>query len=71
LTAVAKKLGGNYWATAQNAIDHIKLKDKYDLKASDNKYHCAMKYGKNILHKYSEDAVNLLRKVNKGEAYEL
>ncbi len=46
LTAVAKKQGGNYWATTQNAIDHIKLKDKYDLKASDNKYHCAVKYEK-------------------------
>ena len=49
----------------------MKLKDKFDLKASDNRYHCAMKYGKSILHKYSEEAVVLLRKVRKGEPYEL
>jgi hypothetical protein len=71
LSAVAKKLGGNYWAVAQNAIDIIKAQKKLDLKASDNRYRCAIKYGKSIVHKYSEDAVALLRKVRKGEAYEL
>jgi hypothetical protein len=71
LSAVAKKLGANYWSHAQNLIDKVKLEKKVDLKASDNKFHFATKYGKSILHKYSEDAVALLKKVKKGEPYEL
>jgi len=71
LSAVAKKLGGNYWVTAQNEIDRIKAAKNFDLKASDNRYHCAMKYGKSILHKYSEDAVALMKKSKAGDPYEI
>jgi hypothetical protein len=71
LSAVAKKLGGNYWSIAQAAIDRIRTEKNFDLKASDNKYHIATKYGKSILHKYSDDAVALLKKARKGEAYEI
>jgi hypothetical protein len=71
LTQVGKKLKSNYWAKAQQAIDSIKMKHGFDVKASDNKYHCATKYGKTSIHKYSEDAVVLFRKVLSGQAYEL
>lgn len=69
LSAVAKKMGYNYWYKAQVLIDQVKQDKKFDLKTNDNKYHIATKYGKSILHKYSEDAVALLKKVRKGESY--
>jgi hypothetical protein len=62
-------MGYNYWYKAQVLIDQVKHDKKFDIKASDNKYHIATKYGKSILHKYSEDAVTLLKKVRKGETY--
>ena len=71
LSAVAKKMGYNYWYPVQVLIDKIKHDKTFDLKASDNKYHIATKYGKSILHKYSEDALAVLKKVRKGDTYTL
>jgi hypothetical protein len=73
LTEVSKKLGENSksWARAQKAIDKVKLEKGIDIKGSDNRYHCRIHYGKNKLGKYSEDAVELLKKVSKGQAYEV
>ena len=68
LSAVAKKMGYNYWYKAQVLIDQVKQEKNFDMKTSDNQYHIATKYGKSILHKYSEDAVVLLKKVRKGES---
>jgi hypothetical protein len=69
LSAVGKKMGYNYWYPVQVLIDKVKQQKSFDLKASDNKYHIATKYGKSILHKYSEDAIALLKRVRKNEAY--
>ena len=71
LTDVCKKLGGKGWARAQQGIDRLKASMAFDLKASDNRYHCAIKYGKNPIHKYSDEGVVLLRKVLAGEPYEI
>ena len=71
LTEVCKRLGGKGWAKAQTAIVSVQEATGFDIKASDNRYHCAIKYGKNPIHKYSDDAVALLRKVLVGEAYEV
>lgn len=71
LTAVGIALKSNSWAKAQQAIDIIRGAHKIDIKTSDNRYHCATKYGKSTIHKYSQDAVYLFAKVLKGEAYEL
>jgi hypothetical protein len=64
-------MGYNYWYHVQVLIDKVKQQKTFDLKASDNKYHVATKYGKSILHKYSEGALALLKKVRKGDAYTL
>ncbi len=71
LTAVGIKLRSNTWTKAQQAIDVIRGQHGVDIKASDNKYHCATKYGKSTIHKYSENAVSLFAKVLKNEGYEL
>jgi hypothetical protein len=71
LSAVARKLGFNYWYAVQVLIDKVKQDKEIDIKSSDNRYHIATKYGKSILHKYSDAAIDLLKKVKKGEAYNL
>jgi hypothetical protein len=71
LTAVGIALKSNSWSKAQQAIDIIKGTHKFDIKTCDNKYHCATKYGKSTIHKYSQDAVLLFAKVLKGESYEI
>ena len=52
------------------------MKDKtdFDIKASDNRYHITIRVGKatkSVTNKYSEAAVDLLRKVLNGEAFEI
>ncbi|WP_238227802.1 hypothetical protein, partial [Methylobacterium adhaesivum] len=68
LTGVCKKLGGRGWARAQRAIDMLKEQIGFDIKSSDNRYHCAINYGKNPIRKYSDEAVVLLGKVLAGES---
>lgn len=71
LTEVCRRLGGRGWAKAQQGINLIKAATGIDLKASDNRYHCAIKYSKEPIHKYSDEAVALLKKALNGEAYEV
>lgn len=72
LTGVAEQLGYKHWNSAQELL-YILLQDSgFDLKATDNKYHIAVPMGKKAInHRYSEAAVDLLRKVRDGEQYEL
>jgi hypothetical protein len=72
LTGVAEQLGYTHWNSAQELL-YILLQDSgFDLKATDNKYHIAVPMGKKAInHRYSEAAVDLLRKVREGEQYEL
>jgi hypothetical protein len=74
LTQVAEELGFTYWSKAQDLIQILKDQAGFDMKASDNKYHITIPIGKaekSVTNKYSEAAVDLLRAVLKGEAYEL
>jgi hypothetical protein len=72
LTDVTSKLGGTGWHLGNVLISKIAGETGVDIKISDNKYHCAIKYGKKtIVHKYSDKAIELLRKAYKGEAYEV
>ena len=44
------------------------------MKATDNKYHIALKLGhksEQLFHKYTDAAVDLLRKVLNGEEYQI
>lgn len=72
LTDVGKRLGGTSWHIADKLILQIKHDHGIDLKASDNKYHTALKYGtKQIFHKYSENMILLLKGVLDGAEYEI
>ncbi len=71
LTSLAKKLGySKGWSGAQKLIEQVQMDKGVNLKASDNKYHFALKYGTQPIHKYSDEMVALLKSVQSGTAYE-
>lgn len=72
LTQVGQQLGFGSWHGARKLICEICVDKGVDITASDNCYHCGVKAGqKTVIHKYSKEAVSLLRKVKAGEAYTL
>jgi hypothetical protein len=76
LSEAAEKLArkGAYWNKAQVFIDRIKREKGIDIKASDNRYHCATKVGRkktSIAHKHSDHFLDLAERIEKGEDYEL
>lgn len=72
LTAVAKKLGHNTWHYADQLHHQIVKEKKINIKLSDNQYHIRVKSGdKSTFNKYSEAFVDLLRKVQNSEPYEI
>ncbi|AWB03262.1 MULTISPECIES: SIR2 family NAD-dependent protein deacylase [Vibrionaceae] len=72
LTDVAKALGGSYWNHAEQLLNKIWEDKGVNIKNSDNNYHLSIKTGaKSMTHKYSQNAVDLLQKVQNGEEYNL
>ncbi|WIY27513.1 SIR2 family NAD-dependent protein deacylase [Parasedimentitalea psychrophila] len=71
LTEVGKALGYNSWNSANGLIEQISQKKGVNIKKTDNRYHRAEKVNKTVFHKYSEDAIELLRKERDGEEYEV
>jgi hypothetical protein len=72
LTHVGQQLGYTNWHQANQLIDQIKSQDGVNIKAADNRYHIAILAGNTMqAHKYSQAAVDLLKKVRDGEDYEL
>ncbi len=62
LTQVGEHLGYTGWHGANRILDRIRNEKGVDLKATDNKYHVAVRAGKStIFHKYSPQAVTLLQ----------
>jgi len=74
LTQIAKKLGFTHWSPANVLLAKIKGETGVDIKASDNCYHTAVKFGtvnENRYHKYSDKFVSLLRDVKEGKEYKI
>lgn len=76
LSEVAERFWGKgtYWPKAQIYLDRIKREKGVDIKASDNRYHCATKTGRkktSVVHRYSDDLLDLIDRMMKGEEYEL
>ncbi|MFA0070884.1 hypothetical protein AB4344_24100, partial [Vibrio breoganii] len=68
LTDVARELGGGYWNHAENLLNEVWEATGISIKASDNKYHVAIKTGaRSTSHKYSQQCIDLLRKVKNKE----
>lgn len=74
LTGVAQKLGFKTWHKARELIIKLREESGFDMLATDNKYHISLKMGhksNTIIHKYTDAAVDLLKKVLNGEEYQL
>ncbi|MFZ3125151.1 MAG: SIR2 family protein [Acidovorax sp.] len=73
-TGVGQKLGYDTWHEVRKIINQIKEEKGFDITATDNKYHIALKLGhksQQLTHRYTDAAVDLFRKVNNGDLYEL
>jgi hypothetical protein len=74
LTGVADKLGYKTWHKADDLITILRDQTGFDIKATDNKYHIAIKLGHKspgLSHRYTDAAVDLLRRVLNGDQYQL
>jgi hypothetical protein len=76
LSEVAERIWGKgaYWSKAQVYLDRIKRENGVDIKSSDNRYHSSTKTGRkktSVAHKYSPDLVDLIKRMMKGEEYDL
>lgn len=70
LTQVGQQLGYPSWHGARKLVERIQADKGVNIVETDNRYHCAVKGGaKTIFHKYSKEAVALLKKVKDGEPY--
>jgi hypothetical protein len=73
-TGVGQLLGYDTWHEVRKIINHIKDEKGFDITATDNKYHIALKLGHKspqLSHRYTDAAVDLFRKVINGEPYEI
>lgn len=71
-TALGVRLGYASWHGARALLNKIKDEKGIDLCSSDNQFHIAVKSGTNSsIHKYSEAAVELLKVVKSGAAYQV
>ncbi|HEY5329825.1 MAG TPA: SIR2 family protein [Acidobacteriaceae bacterium] len=72
LTEVGKKLGFKGWNQVQPLLERVKVEKGFDLKGTDNRFHCAVKYGATtVVHKYSDESITLLKKVRDKKPYEV
>lgn len=72
LTQVAGLLGYSSWHLANQLLDRVKRTTGKDIKTTDNKYHINIKAGAVMTtHKYSQETVDLLKKVKDGQEYEI
>ncbi|MCF1485640.1 MULTISPECIES: SIR2 family NAD-dependent protein deacylase [Rhizobium/Agrobacterium group] len=70
-TDTAKKLGMKHWNKVNDLINQIFDEKGVNIKLSNNRYHRATKHNRTVYHSYSDEALEVLKKVRNGEAYEL
>lgn len=67
---LAETLGCRSCYHLNKLIEKVKTEKGIDIKASDNRYHIGIKTGRrNVTHKYTDAAIELLRKVSDDEEY--
>lgn len=72
LTDVANELGWDTWHYADQLIQDIEEDKGVNIKESDNQYHMDIAFNRDTSqHRYSDAAVELLRKVRDDDEYEL
>lgn len=71
---LAEKLGFDHWTKTNKLIEVVAKAKGFNMKESDNIYHVRIKTGKkesSRVRKYSDAAVDILRKVSLGEDYKI
>ncbi|KJZ22294.1 SIR2 family protein [Tritonibacter mobilis] len=63
ITELGQLLGGNSWHKADQLMKIVLRDTGFDMKASDTKFQQSNKVNKTVFHKYSEHALELLKKV--------
>lgn len=63
ITDLGQKLGGKYWHIAKKQMEIIKRDTGVDITKTDNKFHNLQKFNKSKFHSFSDDAFDLLTKV--------
>ena len=72
LTEVGQELGYDSWHQAHYLIEDLEEEAGYNIKQSENKYHIDISVqSADSQHRYSDAAIELLRKVRDDEEYEL
>lgn len=72
LSDVAEELGYDTWHYANQHIEEIENERGVNIKQSDNQYHMDIAFNRDQPeHRYSDAAIELLKKVKQGEDYEL
>jgi hypothetical protein len=66
---LGRKLGFNSWHKANKLIERVSDETGINIKSWDNKYHRAERVNRQTFHKYSDEAVSLLRLVKRGQPY--
>jgi len=60
-----------YWGRVQPFLERLTKETGINIKKSDNRYHSATKTGKkSLVHKYSEDLLDVILKMKRGEDYD-
>jgi hypothetical protein len=70
-TQLTSQLGGTGSYLAVYLLKKIKEETGIDIKATDSRYHRSEKVNTSTFHKYSQEMLIILRKVQAGEPYEL
>lgn len=70
-TQIGIALGGAGWHLADRLMKKLKSETGIDIKAPDNIYHRTELVNKSHFNKYSEEAIDLLKKVRDGLKYEI
>lgn len=71
LTELGKALGGPSWHLANKLIDKVKAQTGINIKASDNVYHRTEKLNKSRFHKYSDEALLLLKQAKDDTPFQI
>jgi hypothetical protein len=75
LSGLAEKVEGNdeaRWQSVQPYLARLTKETGINIKKSDNRYQSATKTGKkSVVHKYSEEMLDLILKMKRGEPYKV
>lgn len=68
ITQLGQKLGGRFWHIAKKQMEIIEKDTGVDITTTDSKFHSLQKFNKSEFHSFSNDAFDLLKKVEAAKS---